>query len=352
MVAGQLVTINDVSRRAGVSRATVSRVIAGSGYVSDEKRKLIEAAIAELGYRPHALARGLRSNRSDIFGAVVVDVSSPFYAQMLGGIQRGAKAAGKSVLSVSGHAVAEDEAHAIIELLDRACDGLILYLENQLRPDVVALIAQSGIPVVTIGGNEFPAATVRIHIDNCSGARDAMAHVLAQGHRAITYLSGGLKYRDTHDRLRGMAAALRERGLTLDDIHIEHGDFIESFGYDATMRLLESGRRGTAIFAGDDDVAAGALLALKQAGRRVPEDISLVGYDDNFHARHLTPSLTTVRQPVDEVGRLAADLLSRLVAGEAVAETEITVPTQLVVRQSVGQTLQASRNKETSALVR
>ena len=347
-----MVTINDVSKRAGVSRATVSRVIAGSGYVSDEKRKLIDAAIAELGYRPHALARGLRSNRSDIFGAVVVDVSSPFYAQMLGGIQRGAKAAGKSVLSVSGHAVAEDEAHAIVELLDRACDGLILYLENQLRPDVVALIAKSRIPVVTIGGNEFPDATVRIHIDNAGGARDAMAHVLAQGHRAITYLSGGLKYRDTHDRLRGMASALKDQGLTLDDIHIEHGDFIETFGYEATQRLLASGRRVTAIFAGDDDVAAGALLALKHAGKRVPEDISLVGYDDNFHARHLTPSLTTVRQPVDEVGRMAAELLCRLVAGEPVTETEITVPTQLVVRQSVGQVLHASPNKETTELVR
>ena len=335
-----------------MSRATVSRVIAGSGYVSDEKRKLIEVAIADLGYRPHALARGLRSNRSDIFGAVVVDVSSPFYAQMLGGIQRGAKAAGKSVLSVSGHAVAEDEAHAIVELLDRACDGLILYLENQLRPDVVALIAKSHIPVVTIGGNEFPAATVRIHIDNAGGARDAMAHVLAQGHRAITYLSGGLKYRDTHDRLRGMAAALKEQNLTLDDIHIEHGDFIETFGYEATQRLLASGRRVTAIFAGDDDVAAGALLALKHAGKRVPEDISLVGYDDNFHARHLTPGLTTVRQPVDEVGRLAAELLCRLVAGETIAETEITVPTQLVVRQSVGQVLSASLSKETTELAR
>jgi LacI family transcriptional regulator len=330
----------------------VSRVIAGNGYVSDEKRKLIDAAIAELGYRPNTMARGLRSNRSDIFGAVVVDVSSPFYAQMLGGIQRGAKNAGKSVLSVSGHAQAEDEAHAIIELLDRACDGLILYLENPLRPDVVKLIEKSRIPVVTIGGDEFPGATARIHIDNFGGARDAMAHVLAEGHRAITYLSGGFMYRDTHDRLAGMAAALEAHRLALDDINIVHGDFLESFGFEGTIEVLRSGRRVTAIFAGDDDVAAGALLALKQVGKRVPEDISLVGFDDNFHARHLTPALTTVRQPVDEVGRLAAELLTRIVAGEELAEREITVPTQLVIRQSVGRVSRRSSSKETAELAR
>jgi LacI family transcriptional regulator len=347
-----MVTINDVSRRAGVSRATVSRVIADSGYVSDEKRRLIEAAIAELGYRPNTMARGLRSNRSNIIGAVVVDVSSPFYAKMVGGIQRGAKLGGRSVLSASGHADAADEAHAILELLDRACDGLILYLENPLRADVVELIRKSGIPVVSIGGDECPAATAKIHIDNFSGARDAMRLVLGNGHRAITYLSGGLMYRDTHDRLRGMAAALGEVGLGLDDIHIVHGEFDESFGFDGTIALLDSGRRVTALFAGDDDVAAGALLALKQAGRQVPDDISLIGFDDNFHARHLTPTLTTVRQPVDAVGRMAAEMLSQMIEGDRSGTAEITVPTELIVRQSVGQAAHPHAKRQTADAMR
>jgi len=285
-----------------VSRATVSRLIAGNGYVSEDARRSIEAAIAELGDRPNTMAQGLRSNRSNILGAVVVDVSSPFYAQMVGGIQRGARSAGRSLLSTSGRANVDDEAHAIVELLDRACDGLILYLENPLRADVVELIRKSRIPVVTIGGDECPAAMVKIHIDNFGGARDAMRHVLALGHRTITYLSGGLMYRDTHERLRGMAAALGEIGLGLDDIEIVHGEFDESFGFEGARQILASGRPVTAIFAGDDEVAAGALSALKQTGKRVPEDISLIGFDDNFHARHLTPALTTVRQPV-EAGR-------------------------------------------------
>src|SRR6186713_1081778 len=117
-----MATITDVSRKAGVSRSTVSRLIAGNGYVSDEARKAVEAAIAELGYRPNTMARGLRSNRSNILGAVVVNIASPFYAQMLGGIQDAARAAGKSVLVASGYAEPEEEARAIVELLDRACD--------------------------------------------------------------------------------------------------------------------------------------------------------------------------------------------------------------------------------------
>ncbi len=347
-----MVTINDVSKRAGVSRATVSRVIADSGYVSDEKRRKIDKAIAELGYRPNTMARGLRSNRSNIIGAVVVEIASPFYAQMVGGMQKGARQSGKSVLAASGYANRDEEAHAILELVDRACDGLILYLENPLREDVVEIIRKSRTPVVTIGGDEVPVATARIHIDNFTGARDAMRLLLKQGHRAIAYLSGGLMYRDTHERLRGLAAALREDGLSLDDITVIHGDFAESFGVSGTQRLLTSRQRLTAIMAGDDDIATGALFALKQAGKAVPADISLIGFDDNFHARHLTPALTTVRQPGDEVGHMAAMLLTKILSGDFSADTEITVPTTLIVRDSVGRPAGRRPRKETAELMR
>ncbi len=330
-----MATILDVSKRAGVSRSTVSRVVADNGYVSDAKRRAIERAIADLGYRPNTMARGLRSNRSDIIGGVVVNVGSPFYAQMVGGTQMVCRAAGKSMLVTSGHAELESESRAIVELIDRACDGLILYLENPMRDDVLDIVRNSGVPIITIGGDECPVAKARIVIDNFSGARDAMRHLLQLGHRRVAHLSGGLMYRDSRERLRGIEAALVEFGLTKSDIFIDYGQFEESFGFDATERLLQSGQQVTAIFAGDDDIAAGALLALKRHGIRVPEDVSLVGFDDNFHARHLTPALTTVRQPILEAGQLAARLLLRLLAGHELEETEITVPTQLVTRDSV-----------------
>ncbi len=330
-----MATITDVSKKAGVSRSTVSRLIAGNGYVSEDARKAVEAAIAELGYRPNTMARGLRSNRSDIIGAVVVDVASPFYAQMVGGIQEAARSAGRSVIIASGYAEPDEEAHAIVELLDRACDGLILYLENPLRDDVRLMIAKSMTPVIIVGGNPCPPARLRIRIDNFSGALAGMRLLLAEGHRRIAYLSGGLMYHDTHERLRGIAAALAEVGLGLDDILVEHGSFSERFGLEATARLVARHPEITAIFAGDDDVAAGALLALKQAGRRVPADLSLLGFDDNFHARHLTPGLTTIRQPVAEAGRTATRQLIAILDGEA-PPAEITVPTELIVRDSVG----------------
>jgi LacI family transcriptional regulator len=344
-------TINDVSRRAGVSRSTVSRLIAGTGYVSDAARQAVERAIEELGYRPNTLARGLRSNRSNIIGAVVVDVASPFYAQMVGGMQKGARSGGRSVLVASGYADRDEEAHAVIELIDRACDGLILYLENPMRDDVVRLIGKSKTPIVTIGGDESPVATAKIRIDNFGGARAAMRLLLESGHRRIAYLSGGLKYRDTHERLRGIAAALGERGLGLDDITVVHGDFAESFGFEATATLLAGRKIYTAIMAGDDDVAAGALAALKAAGKRVPDDISLVGFDDNFHARHLTPGLTTVRQPVDEVGFDAAVRLNEILEGKDVGAREINWDTELVVRQSVGRAPRARPRKEAGETV-
>ena len=339
-----MVTINDVSKRAGVSRSTVSRIIADNGYVSDSARKAVEAAITELGYRPNTMARGLRSNRSDIIGAVVVDVASPFYAQMVGGMQTTCRANGKSILVGSGYALPEEEARAIIELIDRSCDGLILYLENPMSDAVSDIIAQSRTPVVTIGGDECKAARATIRIDNYSGALFGMRHLLANGHTDIAYLSGGLMYRDTRERLRGIDAALAEIGMSRNDIYLEHGDFIERFGYAATKRLLGSGRRVTAIFAGDDDVAAGALLALKHEGVVVPEEISLLGFDDNFHARHLTPALTTVRQPVDTAGMLAVNLLLKIFAGEPLELTDITIPTELIVRDSV-----ADRSGKTAA---
>jgi LacI family transcriptional regulator len=330
-----MATITDVSKRAGVSRSTVSRLIAGNGYVSDEARKAVEAAIQELGYRPNTMARGLRSNRSDIIGGVVVNVSSPFYAQMIGGMQETARSAGKSIIVASGYADREEEARAIIELLDRACDGLILYLENALRDDVLEIVARSKTPVVTVGGNECPPARARVTIDNASGAAAGMRLLLDKGHRQIAYLSGGTIYRDTHERLSGIDAALAGFGLSRNDIHVEHGSFSENFGHEATARLLLERPDITAIFAGDDDVAAGALLALKAAGKRVPEDVSLLGFDDNFHARHLTPGLTTVRQPVDEAGRVATRLLLAILDGEPVAPV-ITIPTELILRHSVG----------------
>lgn len=330
-----MVTITDVCRRAGVSRSTVSRVVAGNGYVSESKRKAIEEAIAELGYRPNTLAQALRSNRSNVIGAIVVDIGTAYFANMIYGVQRAIRPAGKSLMVSSGYADQDEEARAVIEMVDRSCDGILLYTERPMRADVVDILSSSRTPVVSIGHNYCPVARGHVVLDNFAGARSAMLHLLEQGHRKIVHLSGQEDFGDTIARRGGIEAALAEYQLTLNDIHVVSGIFHQDFGYRATLDLIASKREFTAIFAGDDDMAAGVLLALREAGRRVPEDVSVVGFDDAFHAKHMWPPLTTVRQSVDQLGETAASLLLDLLAAPGGAVLKSVVETDLVVRSSV-----------------
>ncbi len=330
-----MVTIMDVSTRAGVSKSTVSRFIANNGYVSKEKRRAIDAAIKELNYRPNTMARGLRSNRSDIIGLVVVDVASPFYAQLAGGVQSACRDEGKSLLVTSGYAEQESESRAITELVDRSCDGLILYLENPMADDVAELVQKAKIPVVVIGNDPNFEAQASVSVDNKSGAYQSMKMLLEKGHRKIVHFSGPLNYRDARDRLEGIAQALVEFEMDLGDIFVRHGKFLDQFGYDATTELVQSGQTFTAIVACDDDIAAGCMLALKHLGIKVPQEVSVIGFDDNFHARHLTPSLTTNRQPINEVGQVAVDLLLQLLMTGSVLDQHVVLKTELVERESV-----------------
>jgi len=331
-----VVTISDVSKQAGVSRSTVSRFIAGNGYVSDAKRQAIEDAISALGYRPSTLARALRSNRSNMIGAVVVDVGTPYFANVIYGMQGAARAAGKSLMVSSGYGDQDGEASAVTELVDRSCDGLVLFLERPMRPDAVEILRRAQIPVVSIGRDHSTLARGTVVLGNFDGAKQAATHLLAQGHRQIVHLTGQVDFGDTIARLSGLAAGLVEFGLGMDDIHVVNGNFSEEFGYDATQDLVRSGRPFTAIFAGSDDIAAGVLLALRENGRRVPEDVSVVGFDDAFHARHLWPPLTTVRQPVKSLGEAAANLLLGFMARPDQPPVQTIVETNLVVRASVG----------------
>lgn len=331
-----MATITDVSRRAGVSRSTVSRVVADNGYVSDEKRRAIEQAIAELGYRPNTLAQALRSQRSNMIGVVVVDVGTTYFANMVYGLQRASRAAGKSLMVSSGYADRDEEAKAVIELVDRSSDGLVLYLENQLRPDALEIIRKAQIPVVMVGRDAGLDAPGLVTIDNIGGAASAIRFLLDRGHRHIVHLSGQPTHGDTIARLEGIGVALRQHGMSMDDIHVVNGDYSEQFGYRAANELLASGRQFTAIFAGSDDIAAGTLMALREAGRRVPDDVSVIGFDDSFHARHLWPALTTVKQPLDSLGQAVAEQIIKLMSDPKAGPLRTTIGTTLVRRDSVG----------------
>lgn len=330
-----MATITDVSKLAGVSRSTVSRVVAGNGYVSEEKREAIAKAIAVLGYRPNTLARALRSNRSNVIGAVVVDIGTPYFASIMFGVQRVIRPAGKSLMVSSGYADQDQEARAVMELVDRSCDGILLYLERPMRADVVEIIRSARIPVVSIGHDHCPMSRGHVALNNHDGAYQAMRHLLQEGHRRIVYLSGDASLGDTVDRLQGIAVALGEFGLGPDDIHIVSGVFHESFGYRAAKALITDGREFTAIFAGDDDIAAGVYQALREEGISVPGDVSVMGFDDAFYAKHLSPPLSTVRQEVDALGKSAAQMLLQLMDNAQAGRLQSRIDTALVVRASV-----------------
>ena len=332
-----MANISDVSKRAGASRSTVSRVIAGNGYVSEAKRKAIEQAIAELGYRPNTMARALRSNRSNVIGAVVVDIGTPYFANIIYGVQRAIRPADKSLMVSSGYADQDQEARAVIEMVDRSCDGIVLYLERPMRQDVVEIIRKAAIPVVSIGHDHCPLSGGKVLLDNFDGARTAMRLLLDQGHRNIVYLSGELGLGDAVDRLAGVKAALGDYGLTPSDIEVIEGRFHEDFGHQAGAALLARRRDFTAVFAGADVIAAGFYLALGDAGMRVPHDVSVIGFDDGYHAKFMSPPLTTIRQEPDRLGEQAAGQLLRLLANPAAEPMQSLVPTSLIRRASLAQ---------------
>ena len=327
-----MATILEVAKLANVSKSTVSRVVANNGTVSKEARARVEKAIAKLGYRPNSFARSLKSNVSNLIGVVVVDISSPFYSQLLGGMQEVFAKEGKEMIVASGYGNAQTESQAIQSMLDRHCDGLILYVESDLSE---LELANSAAPIVCLGSN-FASAQNNIRVANQLGGYLAAKHLIAKGHTKLVHLAGWQRYGDARERLQGFWQAVDEANINRQHCIVLEGPYEERFGYQAMQRLLIEGADFTAVCAGDDDIAAGVYSALRHGKKRIPEDVSVIGYDDNFHAKYMYPTLTTVRQPVAEMGRLAAaSIVKKLPTND---DAIILEPT-LIERDSVAQLL-------------
>jgi LacI family transcriptional regulator len=333
-----MATINDVSIRAAVSRSTVSRYITKSGYVSENARKSIQEAIDETGFRPNRNAQALRLSRSNILGGVVADLSSPYYAQLVAGMQMACKSAGKGLLLTSGLGNPSEEENAILGLLDRSCDGLLLNLEFPLSKTAREALVGANVPFVMIASVSDTAAAGSVSIENRLGACAMTTHLLQLGHRRILHVAGNAYQADTSKRIEGTMLALKEAGLPQNTVTLDTGSYTEQHGFETVKRHFSSGRPFTAIQCGDDDIAAGALLALREFGLRVPQDVSLTGFDDNFHARHLSPPLTTVRQPIGEAGTQAVELLLDALSSPVPNLTEIMLPTEIILRGSTAVT--------------
>lgn len=338
-----MATIREVSRLARVSPATVSRVLNGTTPVAPLTRERVLEAVAALDYTPNAFARGLATNRSGGIGVTVNEVSSPYFGAFVFGVEQVARENGLHLMVSSGFANAENERASIEFLLGRRCDGLVIQAEGLADEDLIDLVRNGSAPVIVFGRAIAEIEDVCVVMRNEHGGALATQHLLAHGHRRIGHVSGPLSFPDARDRLQGYRRALADGGVAYDERYVVESTFYEEGGAKATARLLERVPELTAIFFANDQMAAGGMRTLRESGRDVPGDVSVVGFDDVFLARYLTPALTTVRQPLNDMGRAAAHLLLNRLDHKR-REVMHRFDPELVERQSVAPVARAARN--------
>ena len=323
-------TIERVAQEAGVSPSTVSRILNGSAVVSGAKKQAVDDAIAKLGFVPNPMARGLAGGRTLSIGVITQAIDSPFYGAALRGIEDELDPAGYSPLFVSGHWNAGTEARCIDVLRSRRVDGIVV-LTGRLPDAALAACAQA-LPVVVTGRNLSAPGLFALNFDNFEGGRLATKHLIDLGHQRIAFIAGDQDHPDANERLRGYCAALATAGIAFEPELVVPGEYHEISGLLAVDRLLERNQRFTAIFAANDQMAIGAALGLQRRSLRVPEDVSLVGFDDLPSSVYTIPPLSTVHQPAYELGRAAAAAILQLLAGKT-PDAEMPAP-RLVARES------------------
>ncbi|MEP6620227.1 MAG: LacI family DNA-binding transcriptional regulator [bacterium] len=331
------VTIRDVARLANVSVATVSRVLNASAPVREDTRVRVLKVARDLRFAPNSAARTLSSRQASALGVILPDLYGEFFSELLRGIDLEAQRAGHSLLVSSSHHDTHGVTVAVRAMRGRV-DGLLV-MAPELSPAALATAIPEGLPIVILNAPPTPGAAASVVVDNMGGTRAVVHHLVELGHREVAFICGPPRNTDARARLRGYRAAMRSAGLTVQPEFVLPGDFTEDGGWKAARALMAgAGKRPTALFAANDAMAVGALLAFHEANIDVPGDMSIVGFDDIPIARYVTPSLTTVRVAIDVLGGRAAALLFRALAdpvnwNETLKEV---VPAELIVRHSCG----------------
>ncbi len=329
-----MATIQDVARRARVSTATVSRVLSTPERVAEATRARVMAAVSDLGYAPNVAAKSLRTLRTGKILVTVPDISNPFFAKVIRGVEEAAQAAGYSVLLGDTRNEAEREELYGRMLRRKEADGLI-FLGHRLPDSVAGLVDDLGPRAPVVNGCEY-SPQLRVssaHIDNEAAAAEAMAHLYGLGHLRVGVITGPLASPLSRDRLAGVRAAAAAAGR-LDDLQVATGDFSIESGLAQALTLLAAAAPPSAIFCFSDEMAMGALEAVRRQGLTCPADVSVVGFDDIRFAAHLDPPLTTVSQPMDRIGHETVRLLLAVLSGEAETVRSVTLPHALAVRAS------------------
>ncbi|WP_029215025.1 LacI family DNA-binding transcriptional regulator [Kallotenue papyrolyticum] len=330
--ANKPITIGDIARYAGVSPSTVSRVLTGSKRVAEDKRARVLAVIEQHQYRPNIVARGLVSGRSMLVGVLVQDITSPFFANIVRGIEEALDQSPYRLMvsTTQWRAEQQKEGRSLELLLERRADGLIVVGGH--IPDAELRAVAEQVPLVAVARSISGLEHLCLQVDNEGAAYRATRYLIGLGHRRIAHVTGTPDHPDAQARAAGYRRALAEAGLPIEEALIVSGQFTEDSGFAAVEELLIRGERFSAIFAANDQSAYGAMLALFNHGYRIPEDVSVVGFDNLFLSAYTLPPLTTVHHPAVEMGQAAAEGLLRMLRDEAPNLPSFSA--ELVIRQS------------------
>lgn len=327
-----MVTILDVARLAGVSKATVSRALNGKVFVRDEVKERIFQAVAETGYRPNQLARNLANNKTNSVGLVITNglYNGPFFSSMIYHAATNSESHGRQLVLADGKHSAQEERDAIDLLLSLRCEAIMIYPKYLTVSELDEIIDNSQTPIVVINRELTRHRNQCVFVDHQQSCETMMAHLLAQGHRRIAFVAGAEGSPSGQQRLAGYRNALRRAGIEPDPQLLVHGTWSTDSGYEAGRQLLERKVDFTCVLAGNDDMAIGVAKACQDAGLRLPQDVSLAGFDDSVIGKYYNPSLTTIHVPMDAMIRHAVDIL--LTPGEHAACSH---QGELVCRESV-----------------
>lgn len=332
----QMATILEVAKKAGVSKATVSRVLSGSGYVSPEKRALVDKAIAETGYRPNLLARNLATKTTQTIGLVVTNTlySGNYFSELMSQSARIMEENGRQLILADGKHTAEEEKAAIQFLLDLRCDGVIIYPRFLSIAQMDEIISQHKQPILVINRRLRLNDSYCIFSDQHATSAAAVAHLIQLGHRDIAFITGSLDSPTGLERLSGYKSALAEQGIAVNNALIVEGKWNAQSGMAAVDALLAGGHAFSAIVASNDEMAIGAMKRLAERQIPVPSAVSVIGFDDIPLAPYTIPSLSSMKMPVTEMIKETINRLVSMLDGGELSKRP-TFPASLILRDSV-----------------
>jgi LacI family transcriptional regulator len=331
------VTLITIAEKAGVSVMTVSRALSGEGYVADKTRTRVQAIAAELGYSPNLSAKMMKGSRTNVIGIMVNDLQSAVINEIIGAVSGAVRKLNMDLIIYNSIEDPENgQNKGLSQMLQGLCDGLLLILPR-ISDTHIRLLEQNELPVVLVNYWRTKTSLPVVRGGNSDGAAAAVEHLLALGHSRIGFIAGASQTGQSQERQHGYEEALRRAGIAPDAQLVSQGDFGRRSGYDAANSLLALPEPPTAIFAANDEMAFGAIDAVRARGLRMPLDVSVVGFDDIPAAAHAHPGLTTVRQPLAAISEAAVRELLLRIGGAGGQQDLIEFASELVVRESTAQ---------------